>query len=418
MLTQPLSIGHLDDAPRIAWPQDSSVEPHAGVPGSPESLLTEDARNVIAITLGDEPGNHATLKQRLQTLTQLAALVPRTTRPEQAAALAVETLARHTAEVRYACVYLAEAGGQLRYVCATPGAPPRADWPLTRAAAADVPIVLGAPSAVLVPLRTTGEEPILGVLVLGLARGCAANQDLLGFFAEVGQQVATILTIAVIHAHAKKQMQVLSLQDHALQTFFVIGLVARAALAELAPDQVGDNVATALAQIIEVATTGREHLRQAIFALRYTEVAPSGVIDALKTLASNFQQRTGIDAEVLVTGAPRNLPAEVVEMLHHAAAESLGNIEQHAEASAVVLSLHLTRTSVTLSVQDDGVGIANTALERIASGAAQFGLRGVGDRVRGLGGSFTAKPSRDGGFLVRTRLPLKPSPGQQAAAPQ
>jgi signal transduction histidine kinase len=48
-------------------------------------------------------------------------------------------------------------------------------------------------------------------------------------------------------------------------------------------------------------------------------------------------------------------------------------------------------------------------VKRIADSATHFGLRGVGERVRHLGGSFVAKPARDGGFVVRTRLPLSPA---------
>ncbi|MBV8715238.1 MAG: hypothetical protein JOZ65_09230 [Chloroflexi bacterium] len=207
---------------------------------------------------------------------------------------------------------------------------------------------------------------------------------------------------------AASNLQIAALQDHALQTFFVIGLLARAALAELEPDQVSANVATALVQIIDAATAGREHLGQAVFALGHAEVGQNGVVQALQTLARQFQERTGIETAVLVTGATRNLSNEAAETLHHAAAEALANIERHSQAGAVVLSLQLARRSVTLSIHDDGVGIANPALERIASSANQFGLRGVGLRVRRLGGTFIARPSRDGGFVVRTRLPLAP----------
>jgi signal transduction histidine kinase len=206
---------------------------------------------------------------------------------------------------------------------------------------------------------------------------------------------------------ADKTAQIVALQDHALQTFFVIGLLARAALVELEPDQVSESVAAALVRIIDVATAGREHLREAIFALGNAEVARSGAVDGLEALARMFQERTGIETEVLVNGDPSRIPIEAIDTLHHSAAEALANIEQHSQAGAVVLSLQVAKRSVTLSVQDDGVGLANPDLERIASSAAHFGLRGIGLRVRRLGGTFVARPASEGGFVVRTRLPLR-----------
>lgn len=208
-------------------------------------------------------------------------------------------------------------------------------------------------------------------------------------------------------AEAQKHQEIVALQDHALQTFFVIGLVARAALAELAPDRVSEPVAAALVQVMDLARDGSQHLREAIFTLNRAELAAGGVVPALCRLVRGFQQRTGIEADLVVTGAQRQLSMEIAEMLHAVCREALANVERHSQAGAVVLGLHIARHTVTLSIQDDGTRAAEPVLKRIADSATHFGLRGVGQRVRLLGGTFVAQPARDGGFLVRMRLPLK-----------
>jgi signal transduction histidine kinase len=73
----------------------------------------------------------------------------------------------------------------------------------------------------------------------------------------------------------------------------------------------------------------------------------------------------------------------------------------------VVLGLHIGRRDVMLTVQDDGTGAPPVLIEPVAGGATGFGLRSVGERILGLNGSFVAGPNPDGGFLVRTRLPLE-----------
>jgi signal transduction histidine kinase len=373
--------------------------------------------SVVGLRTADEPTGqvHVVPERRLRVLTDLLAHAAVASRPEHVCALAVETLAAQRAEFDFARVYLRDPAGQSLRMCAVAGAHTTADWPLDDAVAASTPVLVEDRSAVLVPLRVAEGAPVLGVLVIGVEQGRAIDDAEVTFSAQIGQHIAATLIIANMQLHAERQVRIVALQDHALQTFFVIGLLARAALAELAPNQITDNVAAALVHIMDAATHGRERLREGIFALGNTSVGQSGPVSGLHTLARNFQERTGIDAELLVTGAERNLSPEAAEVLHHAAAEALANIEQHSRAGAVVLSLNISRKSVTLSIQDDGVGVVNPALERIASSATYFGLRGVGERVRRQGGTFVARPSRDGGFLVRTRLPLRPAVPDEAA---
>jgi signal transduction histidine kinase len=271
-------------------------------------------------------------------------------------------------------------------------------------------VLLADRSALVVPLRTAWEPRAVGALVAGAGPGRVLDEDLGRFFGQVAVHISATIAVARVQVQADRHAEIVALQDHALQTFFVISLMARAALADLPPDRVTDSVAAALVQISAVAALGTDHLREAIFALGRADVEQNGVIDALQRLVRSFQQRTGIEAELLVSGTPRRLSPELAETLHHAAAEALANVENHSRASAVVVSLHLARHTVTLSIQDDGVEPNSRILERIASSATHFGVRGVGERVRSIGGTFVAQLAHDGGFRVRVRLPLKAAP--------
>ena len=76
----------------------------------------------------------------------------------------------------------------------------------------------------------------------------------------------------------------------------------------------------------------------------------------LSNLATDFRQRTGIEADIVLTGAQRRLPTKVAEALYATAREALANVERHSDAGAVILGLHIRGQSVTLSIQDDGTG--------------------------------------------------------------
>jgi signal transduction histidine kinase len=197
------------------------------------------------------------------------------------------------------------------------------------------------------------------------------------------------------------------LHDHVEQTFFAIALTATAALD--GPDRTWTppHDALAMSQVRELATSGAEQLRAAIFALNNGEFDGRGLIAALWKLVRGFQNRTGIETDLVLTGAKRQVPTEVAEVLHAMAREALANVERHSQAGAVVLGLHIRSRSISLTVHDDGAGAPPLVLKQIANSATHFGLRGMRDRVRRLRGTLVAGPGSDGGFVVRARIPVQ-----------
>ena len=78
--------------------------------------------------------------------------------------------------------------------------------------------------------------------------------------------------------------------------------------------------------------------------------------------------------------------------------ELLNNISKHAGARQVVVTLEEQPGLLTLSVSDDGIGIT----EPVVSG---FGLRGIEERVRALGGDWQLLPPP--GTCITVNLPTK-----------
>jgi signal transduction histidine kinase len=167
-----------------------------------------------------------------------------------------------------------------------------------------------------------------------------------------------------------------------------------------------DGLRGALGAVRSLSSKGAEQMREAIFALIHAEVHDRGLVQALWKLVRSFQSRTGLEADLVLAGTERRLPPRLAETLHAAAREALANVEHHAQASAVVVSLHFSPRATTLTIQDDGVGISPLMLRGIDTSATHFGLRDLRERVRRLGGTFSIRPGDDGGLVLRTRLPL------------
>jgi signal transduction histidine kinase len=197
------------------------------------------------------------------------------------------------------------------------------------------------------------------------------------------------------------------LHDHVEQTFFAIGLTATAALDSQKRGASQTELVHALVRMGDLSDAGAEQLRAAIFALHNAEFAGLALIPALWKLVRSFQQRTGVDTDLVLTGSLKTVPTDVAEALHAIARESLANVERHAQAASVVLGLRVSPRSITLTVHDDGSGAPSLVLKRLGASTTHFGLRSLRERVRRLRGTFSSGPGPEGGFLVRARIPLQ-----------
>ncbi|WP_338419914.1 sensor histidine kinase, partial [Streptomyces klenkii] len=115
-----------------------------------------------------------------------------------------------------------------------------------------------------------------------------------------------------------------------------------------------------------------------------------------------FAERTGILARCVgVTPVPE-LDAERRRALVAVAREALLNVEKHARAGSVVVSLASLDGGVSMAVADDGLGLAGDPDPAWSSGR---GLLAARERLERLGGTLSVVSDEDGGLTVRAWLP-------------
>jgi signal transduction histidine kinase len=206
---------------------------------------------------------------------------------------------------------------------------------------------------------------------------------------------------------AERQRIARELHDRVAQTFFSIGLAAQSALEVDGAPTEGDppEQSKVLQSIRGLSALGNEQMREAIFALSRADLQERGLERTLWTVVRAFRERTGLEADLVLVGKERPLSPETAETFLAVVREALVNVEQHARATSVIVTLRTSRGGVTLAVQDDGIGAPALLLRSIGSSFTHFGLRGLQERVRKLGGSFTARNGEDGGLVVRARVP-------------
>jgi len=140
-------------------------------------------------------------------------------------------------------------------------------------------------------------------------------------------------------------------------------------------------------------------LRQTVAALRTPTEAELPLPRALTRLADDFERATGITVHRSLPETVPALPPAIHVTLYRAAQEALTNVQRHAEAQQVWLTLRVDDGVARLQVRDDGRGLPSDAEEH------GFGLRGLRERASQLGGELRLE-SRPGGTKLSLCLPL------------
>lgn len=143
-------------------------------------------------------------------------------------------------------------------------------------------------------------------------------------------------------------------------------------------------------------------LRRSLEGLRAPGLGEQQLSEALQTLSVEVGRRAALEITCRVPPEADSLSPAVQEALWRAAQESLSNIEKHARARHVEVQVELQPKTTALVIRDDGVGIQPLAeFQR-----GHYGLRGMRERVEGLGGSLTLAPEPGGGTRVEVNLPV------------
>ena len=143
-----------------------------------------------------------------------------------------------------------------------------------------------------------------------------------------------------------------------------------------------------------------------------TPFAEDNLGASLRSIASTFNERTGIHCLIEESGTPHKVGQQQRETLQLALREMLTNAHRHGAAQTVWITWRWREASINLEVHDDGKsadlepGYALTN-ERINEANGHHGLQGIRERVAALNGSVEAGPAETGGFIVTLKLPFE-----------
>jgi two-component system NarL family sensor kinase len=163
-----------------------------------------------------------------------------------------------------------------------------------------------------------------------------------------------------------------------------------------------DRVRQVVRQALSLTRSNLEDARRSVLDLRAAPLEGKTLPQALAMLAEEVSQRQGIEVVFEAKAANRPLPLRVEVGLYRIAQEALNNVCQHAEATQVTIQLVLTSENLKLIIDDNGVGFDPGQISKNS-----FGLIGVNERAKLLGGAFHIQSQAGMGARAEVSVPIR-----------
>ena len=201
---------------------------------------------------------------------------------------------------------------------------------------------------------------------------------------------------AEVAVHEERRRVALELHDSVGAMLFTL----RAGIQRLGDEpQLDEQVRARLTAIEQQAVDAAAALRG---SLRVLNAPPEQVAlcVALREHTRAFADRAHVDARMITLTELPALRRSRAVALADATREALLNVEKHAKAQSVVVSVFALRDGVAVTVSDDGVG-----LDDDYTSADGLGLASVSERVARVGGTVTIGRNDDGGATFQAWAP-------------
>ena len=157
-----------------------------------------------------------------------------------------------------------------------------------------------------------------------------------------------------------------------------------------------------LHRALSLTQSNLEEARRSVLDLRAAPLEDQTLSDALRSMVGGWDKDSGIVVRFESINEARPLPLRTEVALYRICQEALNNATRHAGAANVTVRLVSTPGLVRLAICDDGRGFdaANVPDDR-------YGLIGMNERAKMLGGELDVRSEPGGGTCVEARVPLE-----------
>lgn len=260
---------------------------------------------------------------------------------------------------------------------------------------------------------------LLGLLQLHCPPGGHLSDEQKQFLHLAAPELALGLMMVTIHQQEVSQARSAARLDERRQISFTlhnslaqqIGYLHLSLdrLADLGPAQLPAS-AEELAALRNVAGDAYQQVRDLLASLRSPEY--HNLSQLVESRLSVFRRATGVETQLDIHGEPRVLSPETHQQIFSLIHEGLNNIQKHAAARRVVLTIEWGQDLVRIELADDGGGFD----PRAAAAAGHYGLTMLHEQTADLHGTLTVDSAPGQGTRLQFQIPLI-SGGQPLPAP-
>jgi signal transduction histidine kinase len=144
------------------------------------------------------------------------------------------------------------------------------------------------------------------------------------------------------------------------------------------------------------------HSMRAVIRDLRPSVLDMGLRAATEWHCAEFTRRSKIACDLTWDAGDIVKPDRCATALFRALQEALTNVQRHARASRVWISVHTDSKHIVMTVSDNGIGRGSADHTMPDS----FGLSGMRERITALGGDLVINSTAQGGLTLRVSLPL------------
>jgi ligand-binding sensor domain-containing protein/signal transduction histidine kinase len=217
-------------------------------------------------------------------------------------------------------------------------------------------------------------------------------------------QVARQFNIRLEERVSERTRIARDLHDTLLQSFHGLLLRFQTVSNLLPTGEPKQKLDSAIDQAAQAITEGRD----AVQGLRSSTVETSDLALALNVLgeelAGHKSNPNSAEFHVAVEGTPRTLHPILRDEVYRIAGEALRNAFRHAQAQRIEVEIRYDERQLRLRVRDDGKGIDPKLLSEDGR-AGHYGLHGMRERAKVVGGKLAVWSELDSGTEVELSIP-------------
>lgn len=196
------------------------------------------------------------------------------------------------------------------------------------------------------------------------------------------------------------------LHDGVSQTLVVIRNWARIATPSMPPESPGGK---RLGDIADAATQALGEVRNVVHDLLPLHLERMGLVEAMRDAATRVGDASGIAITTRFDHVDTHVSTETALKLFRVAQEGLNNVVKHSGATGASIDVALESAQVRLTIQDNGKGFEPDDVSPTSAGDG-FGLVGMAERARMMGGDFTITSAPGRGTTIIIVVPRSAAP--------